>query len=93
VTAPPAIAPTAARQVTPTAAPSTAHPTTPAAAPSTPAPATSATPAGCYPLSHEGTCYEVGDYCRPGDARVPGVAGDGEAITCADVDGWRWVPA
>jgi hypothetical protein len=99
--APPATAPTAARQVTPAAAPSTAHPTTPAAAPSTPAhkttaavpPAASASTSGCYPLSDDGTCYGPGDYCRAYEAGQSGVAVDGEAITCEYNHGWRWVPA
>jgi len=65
--------------------------TTPAAAP--PAPAAPTTPAGCYPLSDEGTCYEPGEYCRDSDHGVSGVAGDGETITCEDNDGWRWEPS
>ena len=67
------------------AAPSTA----PAAAPTQ----ASATPAGCHPMSDEGTCYEPGEYCRDDDHGTSGVAGDGEAITCEDNDGWRWEPA
>jgi hypothetical protein len=72
------------------AAPSTPAQTTPAAAPAPPA---STAPAGCYPLSNEGTCYEPGEYCRDADHGMSGVAGDGEAITCEDNDGWRWEPA
>jgi hypothetical protein len=73
-------------------------PTTPAAvapAPTTPAAVAPAptTPAGCYPKSDEGTCYEPGEYCRDVDHGTSGVAGDGEAITCEDNDGWRWEPA
>ena len=49
--------------------------------------------ARCYPLSNEGTCYEPGEYCRKADHGTSGVAGDGEAITCEDNDGWRWEPA
>jgi hypothetical protein len=64
--------------------------TTPAAAPAPPA---STAPAGCSPLSNEGTCYEPGEYCRDADHGISGVAGDGEAITCEDNDGWRWEPA
>lgn len=80
--------------------------TTPAAAvpaqPSSPAPAQSAqsaappaaaAPAGCYPLSNAGNCYEPGEYCRNADHGVSGMAGDGEAITCEDNNGWRWEPA
>jgi hypothetical protein len=73
-------------------------PTTPAAVappPTTPAAVAPAptTPAGCYPKSDEGTCYEPGEYCRDVDHGTSGVAGDGEAITCEDNDGWRWEPA
>jgi hypothetical protein len=73
-----------------TATPSAPVQTTPAAAPAPPA---STAPAGCYPLSDEGTCYEPGEYCRDDDHGMSGVAGDGEAITCEDNDGWRWEPA
>jgi hypothetical protein len=65
----------------------------PSPAPPSPAPPASATPAGCYPLSDEGTCYEPGEYCRDDDHGVSGIAGDGEAITCEDNDGWRWEPS
>jgi hypothetical protein len=65
----------------------------PAPAPSAPAPSASAAPAGCYPLSDEGTCYEPGEYCRDDDHGESGIAGDGEAITCEDNDGWRWEPS
>lgn len=77
------------------AAPSTPLQTTPAAPPATPAstaPA-SAAPAGCYPLTNGGNCYEPGEYCRNADHGMSGVAGDGEAIICEDNDGWRWEPA
>jgi hypothetical protein len=69
-------------------APSTPVQTTPAAAPTS-----AAAPTGCYPLSNEGTCYEPGEYCRNSDHGASGVAGDGEAITCEDNDGWRWEPS
>jgi hypothetical protein len=72
------------------AAPSTPFQTTPAATLVAPA---STAPAGCYPLSDEGTCYEPGEYCRDADHGMSGVAGDGEAIVCEDNDGWRWEPA
>jgi hypothetical protein len=72
------------------APPSTPAQTTPAAVPAPPA---SAAPASCYPLSNEGSCYEPGEYCRDTDHGASGVAGDGEAITCEDNDGWRWEPA
>ena len=84
-------APTTPAAVAPaptTPAPVAPAPTTPAAV--APAPTT---PAGCYPKSDEGTCYEPGEYCRDVDHGTSGVAGDGEAITCEDNDGWRWEPA
>jgi hypothetical protein len=56
-------------------------------------PPSSPTPAGCHPLSNEGTCYEPGEFCRDSDHGVTGVAGDGKTITCEDNDGWRWEPA
>jgi hypothetical protein len=75
------------RTLPPTAPPTEATPT--AMAPP-PAPTT---PAGCYPLSDEGTCYEPGEYCRDDDHGASGVAGDGEEIICEYNDGWRWEPA
>lgn len=51
------------------------------------------TPAGCHPLSNEGTCYEPGEYCRNSDHGVSGVAGNGEHITCEYKNGWRWEPS
>lgn len=65
----------------------------PAPVSSAPAPPASVTPASCYPLSDEGTCYEPGEYCRDDDQGTSGMAGDGEAITCEDNDGWRWEPS
>jgi hypothetical protein len=50
-------------------------------------------PAGCYPLSNEGTCYEPGEFCRHTDHGMTGIAGDGKRIICEDNDGWRWEPA
>ena len=78
-----------ATQAPATPAPATQAPATQAAAP--PAPS-SAAPAGCYPLTDGGNCYKPGEYCRDSDHGDSGVAGDGEAITCADNDGWRWEP-
>jgi len=69
------------------AAPPPSRPTSP-----TPTQTPSPTPTGCYPLSNEGTCYEPGEYCRNDDHGASGVAGDGEAITCEDNNGWRWEP-
>ena len=65
----------------------------PAPTQAAPTPTQAATPAGCYPTSHEGTCYEPGEYCREDDHGISGVAGDGKAITCENNDGWRWEPA
>jgi hypothetical protein len=56
-------------------------------------PPTAAAPASCTPLTNGGKCYEPGEYCRDDDHGASGVAGDGEAITCEDNDGWRWEPA
>jgi hypothetical protein len=84
----PACAAAAAVPSSPVPAPPTE--TTPAATAPPPAPTT---PAGCYPLSDEGTCYEPGEYCRDDDHGASGVAGDGEEIICEDNDGWRWEPA
>jgi hypothetical protein len=76
------------------AAPSThAAPSPPVHTTAAAAPTPSAGPTGCYPLSDEGTCYEPGEYCRDSDHGSSGVAGDGEAITCENNDGWRWEPS
>jgi hypothetical protein len=69
--------------------PQPAPPPPPSPAPPPPPP----TKASCHPLSNEGTCYEPGEFCRDSDHGVTGVAGDGETITCADNDGWRWEPS
>ncbi|MCK9928495.1 hypothetical protein MXD62_15160 [Frankia sp. Mgl5] len=37
--------------------------------------------------------YKAGQLCRNADHGVRGVAGNGEAIVCADNNGWRWEPA
>ena len=76
-----------------TSAPAQATSAAPPAPATTPASTAATTPAGCTPLSNEGTCYEPGEYCRNVDHGASGVAGDGEAITCEDNDGWRWEPA
>ena len=95
----PGKAPVATQAATPPPAPTTRAPvsTTPkptatahAAAPPPP-PAT--TPAGCRPRTNGGNCYEPGEYCRDADHGASGIAGDGEAITCEDNDGWRWEPS
>jgi hypothetical protein len=98
--------PTASQATAPlTSAPAAPAPTTPvpsAPVPTSPAPATptavvtpptSAGPASCHPLTYAGRCYEPGEFCRYADRGVSGVAGDGEAITCEEDDGWRWVPS
>jgi hypothetical protein len=64
----------------------TAPPQTTAAAAAAPP----AAPASCRPLTNAGNCYEPGEYCRNADHGTSGVAGDGDAITCEDNDGWRW---
>jgi hypothetical protein len=68
------------------------HHKAPAPAVTTPAVVAVTTPAGCYPLSDEGTCYEPGEYCRDDDEGMTGRAGDGETIICEDNDGLRWEP-
>lgn len=50
-------------------------------------------PAGCRPLTDEGRCYEPGEYCRESNHGSAGRDGDGSAIICEDIDGWRWEPA
>jgi hypothetical protein len=70
----------------------TAAPPPPTTAP-VPPPPTTAAPASCHPLTDGGNCYEPGEYCRDSDHGVSGVAGDGEAITCANTNGWRWEPS
>lgn len=57
-----------------------------------PTPTPTPTPPSCYPLTNGGNCYEPGEYCRNSDHGASGVAGDGEAITCAYNNGWRWEP-
>jgi hypothetical protein len=60
---------------------------------STPSANTQPQPTSCYPLTNGGNCYEPGEYCRDSDHGTSGVAGDGEAITCEDNNGWRWEPS
>ncbi len=88
----------AQRPATPTATTAPAPPPTaapPAAAPPTPAPPAQppAAPAGCYPLSNSGTCYQPGEFCRSTDHGRTGRTASGEAIVCAYNNGWRWEPA
>jgi hypothetical protein len=91
--APAPAATTAAPSTEPAVAPSTAPAVAPSTAPAAAPTQAATTPAGCYPISDEGTCYEPGEYCRDDDHGTSGVAGDGKAITCEDNDGWRWEPA
>lgn len=65
----------------------------PAPSPSAPAPSPPASAASCYPTTPSGNCYEPGEFCSLADHGMSGVAGDGERITCADNNGWRWEPA
>jgi Protein of unknown function (DUF2510) len=93
---------TATPSRTPTHRPVAAQ-TTPVSATTAPAPVATAhaspphpastTPAGCHPLTNAGNCYEPGEYCRAADHGLSGIAGDREAITCEDNDGWRWEPS
>jgi hypothetical protein len=76
---------------TPSPSPTRSSPT-PAPSHSSAAPSPSS-PAGCYPLTSAGNCYEPGEYCSDADHGMHGVAGDGEAIVCEDNNGWRWEPA
>jgi hypothetical protein len=67
----------------PVSAPSSAQPS-----PSAP---THVPPAGCYPKTSSGNCYEPGEFCSKAEHGETGVAGDGKTITCEDVNGyWRW---
>jgi hypothetical protein len=48
-------------------------------------------PAGCYPKTSSGGCYEPGEYCPTADAGMTGVAGDGKTIVCRLVSGrYHW---
>jgi hypothetical protein len=89
--APPAPPPkTVTNVVTRTTTQTVAHTTTRTV---TTAAAAPSAPTGCHPLTNSGNCYEPGEYCRDDDHGASGVAGDGEAITCEDNDGWRWEPS
>lgn len=63
------------------------------ASPAAPPAPSSPAHASCYPLTNGGNCYEPGEFCRIRDRGTSGIAGDGEAITCEDNDGWRWEPS
>ncbi len=75
----------------PTSQPISTPPPPPTAAPIAP-PAPTTAPAGCYPLTNSGKCYEPGEYCRNSDHGMTGRAGDGESIICRFNNGWRWEP-
>jgi hypothetical protein len=66
----------------------------PAQAPAAQAPAASTGPGtggGCHPTASTGNCYEPGEFCPHADAGMTGVAGDGKAITCEQINGYyRW---
>jgi hypothetical protein len=81
------------RRVRVRAAPApTKAPTTAPAPPPPPPTSAPPTPAGCYPKTDSGNCYEPGEFCRDSDHGIRGVAGDGEKIVCTDNNGWRWEP-
>ena len=64
------------------------------AAPPPPPPSSAApAPAGCYPKTPSGNCYEPGEYCPTADAGMTGVAGDGKKIICELESGrYHWHP-
>ena len=56
-----------------------------------PASSSAPAPASCYPRTSGGNCYRAGEYCRTADHARSGIAGNGERITCENVNGtWRW---
>jgi len=56
-----------------------------------PPPSAPAAPAGCYPRTPSGNCYEPGEFCSAAEHGQTGVAGDGKTITCvASGSYWRW---
>jgi hypothetical protein len=44
-------------------------------------------------MTSSGNCYSAGEFCSDADHGVSGTAGNGEAITCEDNNGWRWEPS
>jgi len=91
----PSPTPTPTPTAAPAAPPSTATPP-PAAAVPAPAPPPAeppAAPAGCYPLTNSGNCYQPGEFCRTSDHGKTGRTASGEAIVCRYNNGWRWEPA
>lgn len=79
----------------PPPAPTTTPPTSPPATvpPPTSPPPTAAPVTACSPMTSSGNCYSAGEFCSNADHGVSGVAGNGEAITCEDNNGWRWEPS
>jgi hypothetical protein len=68
----------------------------PAPVTSAPRPAPSASapaPVSCHPTTSGGNCYRAGELCPAKDHGRSGVAGNGEAITCENNNGWRWESA
>jgi hypothetical protein len=59
----------------------------------TPTASASTAPASCYPLNAKGKCFEPGQFCPKADHGLSGLAGDGEAIVCVDVNSWAWAIA
>ena len=84
--------PSAATSATPPQTSPTHRDTTsaPARAPASTPVRMSAPRPSCHPLTSGGNCYRAGERCRAADHGVHGVAGNGDAITCADNNGWRW---
>jgi hypothetical protein len=77
------IHPVSRLSVLPAAAPPPAPVPPPSSAP--------AAPAGCYPKTPSGNCYEPGEFCSAAEHGETGVAGDGKTITCvASGSYWRW---
>ena len=59
-----------------------------------PPPPPSSAPAGCYPKTSSGNCYEPGEFCSAAEHGRTGIAGDGKAIKCENTDPgstWHWV--
>ncbi|MBT2452848.1 PASTA domain-containing protein [Streptomyces sp. ISL-43] len=90
--------PKPAPETTPPPAAAPPAPTKPAYTPPAPkpprtsAPAPDPEPAGCYPKSNAGNCYNAGQICRKADVGTSGIAGNGRRIHCRHDDsvGQRW---
>jgi cardiolipin synthase A/B len=69
-------------------------PVPPTTAPAAPPPPNTPTATGCTPIDNEGGCYEPKEYCRDDDHGATGRAGNGQTITCENVNGtWYWESA